>query len=74
MNLVLKLYDIMTAFSRPTDNGLWWETQSYGVSTAEYMVGYAGLVPTLVRVYDPSRPDPLTLAAFSAKSGTSGCG
>lgn len=58
------LCGIMATFASRSDTGVAWETQSYGSSTAEYMVGYSGLIPTLLRVHDPLVADPLTLAGY----------
>jgi lantibiotic modifying enzyme len=63
------IYNLMEAFSYRTEAGLCWETQFHAVSTPEYMVGYSGLIPTLLRLHDASVADPLSVTAFLPTRG-----
>ncbi|MGA7670732.1 MAG: class IV lanthionine synthetase LanL [Nitrolancea sp.] len=61
----MKLAQLLLTFKTQQDGRLFWLGDSFSTVSPDYMVGYAGVLPTLLRLSDPDhRPHQLSRAGF----------
>ncbi len=61
----MKLAHLLLTFKTEQDGRLFWFGDSFSTVSPDYMVGYAGVLPTLLRLSDPDhRPHQLSRAGF----------